>query len=121
MRWEDMRRGQDIAGRLLKLGVAVVHLARRVKKDSATRHLASQMVRAATSAGANYHESRSAESCSDFVHEIGIALKELREAHYWLRLAHRAGIAGSDIEPLLQEADELVSILFASRRTAARR
>ena len=55
-----------------------------------------------------------------FVHKLKVSLKELREARVWLLLVQRKQMAGppSNLNPLLGECDELISILFASIRTA---
>lgn len=45
-----------------------------------------QLAKSATSIGANYEEAQAAESRKDFIHKIGIILKETRESHYWLRV-----------------------------------
>ena len=59
---------------------------------------------------------------ADFIHKLGVANKEVREALYWLRLAHEAEItASAELVPLIREADELVAILTASIKTAKRR
>lgn len=79
-------------------------------------------VRAATGGGANYEEARGAESRADFIHKVGIANKELREALYWLRLTEEAAVVtDSDLAALIREANELVAILTASIRTAKQR
>jgi four helix bundle protein len=76
-------------------------------------------MRAWSSAGANYEEARGAESRADFVHKLGVAWKELREARYWLRLIHRAELVKrTRIASLMQEADELNAILSKSLVTA---
>ncbi len=48
--------------------------------------MAYQMMRSGTSVAANYEEACVAESRADFVHKLGIALKESRETRFWLRL-----------------------------------
>jgi four helix bundle protein len=48
------------------------------------RHTAGQLVRCGTSAPPNYDEGCAAESRADFIHKLGIALKELRESRGWL-------------------------------------
>src|SRR5215213_3180285 len=48
--------------------------------------LSKQILRSGTSIGANIHEAVSSESKKDFIHKLGIALKETRETSYWLRL-----------------------------------
>jgi 23S rRNA-intervening sequence protein len=62
------------------------------------------------------------QSRADFIHKVGIANKELREALDWLRLTEEAALAtDSDLAGLIREADELVAILTASIRTAKQR
>lgn len=97
-------------------------MCRRLPDDPSAKHIARQLVRAATSGGANYEEARGAESRADFIHKVGIANKELREALYWLRLAAEAALVpDSDLPALIQEANELVAIFTASIRTAKQR
>jgi four helix bundle protein len=48
--------------------------------------LVRQLIRSGTSVGANVEEAQAAQSRADFIHKIEIALKELRETRYWLRL-----------------------------------
>lgn len=73
--------------------------------------------------GAHYEEARGAESKADFVHKLGVALKECRETRYWLRVIHPAKILSEDGLPtvLLSEAGELCAILGQSILTARKR
>jgi four helix bundle protein len=74
--------------------------------------LASQLLRSGTSVGANVEEAQGSESRKDCVHKYSIAYKEARETLYWLRLLAAAEIVpGPRLEPLIQEANELVAIL----------
>src|SRR5574337_237868 len=115
-------KGENIATRLRVFGAGVVRLCRRLPDDTAAKHIARQLERAATGGGANYEEARGAESRADFIHKVGIANKELREALYWLRLTEEAGlVVASDLAMLIGEADELVAILTASIKTAKQR
>lgn len=114
------RKGSNIADRLLDLGAAVIRVLRTLPADVVGKHIGLQVVRAATSGGANYEEARAAESRADFVHKVGLAAKELRESVYWLRLIQRTSLTSADVAPLVKETEELVSILVASARTARR-
>ncbi|HUQ02387.1 MAG TPA: four helix bundle protein [Kofleriaceae bacterium] len=114
-----IQRGSDIAERLLSFAVAVMRLTKQLPKDTAGRHVASQILRSATSGGANYEEARAAESRDDFIHKIGVALKEVRESVFWLALIQRSG--WGDASALIREAEELCAILGASKRTAKSR
>ena len=96
-----LRRGADIAERLLLLAATIVRLARKLPRDVGGRHVASQLVRSGTSAGANYEEGRAAESRADFIHKLRVAVKEMRETIFWLSLVQRSAfLPYSASEPL---------------------
>ncbi len=119
---EVRRPGKDSGGRLLDFATAVLALSNRMGRTASGRYLANQLVRASCSAGANYQESRGAESRADFVHKMHIVLKELREAHYWLTLVERSRlVTGESVSSLVTEANELVSILIRALVTAKSR
>ena len=97
-------KGENIATRLLVFGAGVVRLCRRLPDGASAKHIAQQLVRAATSGGANYEEARGAESRADFIHKVGIANKELREALYWLRLTEEAAlVTDGELAALIRE------------------
>ena len=112
----------DLSERLLDFGACVVRLCGRLHRSNGGRHIGNQLLRAATSSGANYEEACGAESRADFIHKMQIVLKELRESLYWLRLAHRTGlISDEDLKPLIGEADGLAKIVGKSVVTAKRK
>ena len=83
------------------------------------RHVAGQLVRCGTSAPPNYDEGCAAESRADFVHKLGIALKELKETLGWLRFIIISNLLPeSRITSLQGEARELSKILGRSIVTA---
>jgi len=111
--------GKEISGRLLDFATEVLALSNRMGRTASGRYLANQLLRAACSAGANYQESRGAESRADFIHKMHVVLKELREALYWLTLVERSRlVTGESVSALVTEADELVSILVRALVTA---
>ena len=116
-------KGDDIAERLLELAAGVVRLLPSLSKQPSATSLVKQLERCGPAGGANYEEARGAESPADFVHKVRIALKEVRETRYWLKLTVRAGLVNSPdgIASLIDEADQLVAILTASANTARRR
>ena len=109
----------------MAFAVGVLEVARKMPRDATGRHVAGQLVRCGTSAGANYEEARAAESRADFVHKTSIAAKEAREARYWLGLSRRAKLIAANQHELhshlVREAQELAAILGASARTARSR
>jgi len=112
-------KGDDIAERLLDLGARVMNLAESLPKTMSGKHVAAQILRCGTSAGANYEEARGGQSRADFVHKLGIAWRETRETCYWVRLIKRAKLVRPErLDKLLQEGQELSSILGKSMSTA---
>ena len=74
--------------------------------------LSKQILRSGTSIGANIHEAVASESKKDFVHKLGIALKEARETGYWLNLLKDSDyLSGNEFEKLNNSCEELIRIL----------
>ena len=116
------RKGDDIAERLLDAVEGVRRLLPALQVNSASRHVAQQLWRAVTGGGSNYEEARGAESSPDFVHKVRLATKELREAHYWLRVVQRSDwLRAGAADRVVDELDQLVAILVVSARTAKSR
>lgn len=113
----------DLEERLLDYAATIIQLVGRLPKTRAGNHVAGQLLRAGTSPLPNHGEAQAAESSKDFVHKMRICLKELRESQRWLRLLVRASLIKSpgEVDPALQETDELIRIFVASIRTADRR
>jgi len=84
--------------------------------------LSKQMLRSGTSIGANVREAEYAQSKSDFIHKLSIALKEANETDYWLELLHLSGYLSSPefdhIKPKISEQLKLLtSIINTSKST----
>ena len=74
--------------------------------------LSKQILRSGTSIGANVHEAVASESKKDFVHKLGIAVKEARETSYWLNLLKDSNyITIDEFNGLNNPCDEIVRIL----------
>jgi len=115
----EKKTGDDIAERLLDFAVRVIKLVNALPKTIIGRHLAGQLVRSGTSCGSNYEESRGAESRADFIHKLGIALKEIKESRFWLKVIYHAKIMKPEqIESLIAECEELAAIIAKSIITA---
>src|SRR5690349_1998478 len=70
--------------RLVGFGTIACQLADRLPRTPLGQHAALQLARSSTSTFANYGEVQGAESRRDFIHKLGICLKELRETRTWL-------------------------------------
>lgn len=115
-------RVNELAERLLDFATGSVKLWARAGRTMPGRYIAGQLLRAASSAGANYEEACGAESRADFTHKLQIALKELREARYWLRLMGRSQLAPDDqLSALADEAGILARMVGKSVVTAKSR
>ena len=109
----------DLEERLLEYAVRVIRLVDALPATRAGRHVADQLLRCGTSPLANHGELQGAESRKDFIHKLGLCLKEIRETRRWLRLIHRVPlVAPAKIEQLLDETEALIKIFAASIRTA---
>lgn len=104
----------DLEERTGRFGEAIIELVKTLRQDSINSPLISQIVRAATSVGANYMEADGAESKKDFRHKISICKKEAKETKHWLRMIAKANPSRQDeCQKLLREAQEL-SLIFSS-------
>lgn len=113
---------EELEERMMKFAVAVMKLVDGLPRTKSSDAAGYQLVKAATSVGANYEESDCAESRADFVHKLSIAQKEAKEARYWLRVLKNAELGQREkVVELLGEATELVAILVSSGRTASSR
>ena len=78
-------------------------------------------MRSGTSPTPNYGEARGAESYADFVHKLGIVLKELNETSIWLRVIDKSELVRRELlTEILKENTELCKIFSTSLRTARR-
>jgi four helix bundle protein len=109
----------DLEDRLLEYAARIIRLVDALPGTCAARHVAGQLLRCGTSPLANHGELQGAESRKDFIHKLGLCLKETDEAWRWLRLIHRVPmLPPGKVEPLLAETSALIKIFAASIRTA---
>lgn len=102
--------------------VAVVRLARAVPPTIEGRILAQQLIRSATSVGANYRAVCRARSRREFIAKLSIVIEECDEVTFWLELVTELGLAPeSSIAPLKAEGGQLLAIVITARRTAESR
>ena len=105
--------------RLLEFAARVGKVVDALPDSRLGRHVAGQLVRCGTSPAPNYGEACAAESRADFVHKLGIVLKELRETRVWLRLSVKSELLSpKKLEPLTDEATQLMNIIAKSIVTA---
>jgi len=104
--------------RTKRFALQIIRLCRILPRSSESVIISRQLLRSATSVGANYRAVCRARSTADFVSKLGIVLEETDETLFWLELLVDSGVAQPDkAAPLLREANELTSIFVASLRT----
>ena len=115
-----MAKSRDLHERVFRFVVDVIAFCRIViARDALLRQVAWQLIDAAGSTGANTEEAAEGQSKPDFIAKNNIALKEAREARYWLRVIAASEPASSPrATELASEASELVAMLIASIKTA---
>lgn len=111
---------QELENRLIDFAATIIIIANKFEKNYAGNHLSGQIIRSGTSPALNYGEAQSAESKKDFIHKMGICLKELRETFVCLKIIEKANLS-TDREGLMQvkiEANQLISIFVSSIKTS---
>ena len=116
------RRGDDLARRLVEFAARIGKVVDALPETRLGRYVAGQLIRCGTTGTPNYAEARAPESKKDFIHKMGIGLKELRESQCWLELIVCADLLPETrLSPLLDENDELIAIFVKSITTAKAR
>ena|SRR3989339_1224914 len=101
----------DLEDRTAKFGEEVIRFCKTIKQDVISRPIISQIVRSATSIGANYCEANGASSKKDFRNKIHICKKEAQETKHWLRMiAQCEANKKEELTKLWKEGQELTLI-----------
>lgn len=111
---------QELENRLIDFAAEIIIIASKFEKNYAGNHLSGQIIRSGTSPALNYGEAQSAESTKDFIHKMGVCLKELRETFVCLKIVEKASLMKDNqgLSITKVEANELISIFVSSIKTA---
>lgn len=114
-----MNKWKELNDRFIDFSVMCLKISDKLPKSFAGNHLASQLIRSATSPALQYGEVQAAESKADFIHKFKIGLKELRETQNCLNIILRMEwLPEKEMEQLIKESNELISISVKSIQTA---
>lgn len=115
-----INRDFNLENRLLDYSVSIIQLVDKMDTRFAAKHIGNQLLRSGTSPLFNHGEAQGAESQKDFIHKMGICLKELREARRALLLVKKVPLTKhlDQVTSVLLETEELIRIFFTSIRTA---
>jgi four helix bundle protein len=105
---------KDLEQRTKRFALAVIKFSSSLPRTREVDILMRQLIRSATSIGANYREANRGVSRADFTNKIGTVQKEAAETQYWLEILIESGLAkDGNARELVQESSELLAI-FAS-------
>ncbi|MCM4156541.1 four helix bundle protein [Gramella sp. AN32] len=105
-----MKRENLIAEKTFSFSLQIISLFKKLKSENEFV-ISNQLIRSATSIGANVEEAIAAQSRKDFIHKLSIASKEARETKYWLRLLNESQITKIDVAKELEEINHIINIL----------
>ncbi len=111
---------KELENRLIRFSVSNYELTGTITKNDYSAYLSNQLIRSSTSAALNYGEVQGAETTRDFIHKVGVVIKELRESRVNLKILKESKLCQSTekLESLLKENDELIAIFYVTLKTA---
>lgn len=113
---------EALENRLIDFASRIISLSEALPKSPAGKYLGGQILRSGSSPALNYGEAQVAESKADFIHKMKICLKELRETLVCLKIIRkRKYFKQTELDPIITENNELVSIFISSIKTVKRK
>ena len=111
----------ELKKRTKQFGLRCIKVVESLPNTKTADVLGRQLLRSATSVGANYRSACRGRSKPDFISKVGIAIEEADESLYWLEIITESGLLpDKQLSELMKEGDEIVAILTASSQTAKR-
>jgi four helix bundle protein len=118
----DVQLADELKRRTKQFGLRVVRLYRSLPRSAEAQVIGRQLLRSATSVGANYRAVCRARSDADFAAKLAIFIEEADESLYWLEMLVEAQILPlKRLSGLMAEGEELVKIFVSPRQTVRRR
>lgn len=109
---------EELLDKCISFSVKITKLRKYLRETQHEYNIAEQIQRSGTSIGANYSEACDGESRADFVHKLGIALKEANETIYWLKVLYGSELITKEkYDELSDNVREIYKIIAASVKT----
>ncbi|CAN5595210.1 four helix bundle protein [soil metagenome] len=108
---------EEMKARTKQFALRVIRLVESLPNGKTANVIGNQLLRSGTSVGANYRASCRAKSTADFVHKLSIVEEEADESIYWMELLVEGKIKENLLENLMNEADQILSIIVSSIKT----
>jgi len=103
---------EEFIKRLIRFSIQILKFTEKMRKERILWSIIDQLIRSATSIGANVVEAKSSSSKKDYIHYFEIALKSANETKYWLIIVKETmSSLKEESERLLKEVTELANIL----------
>ena len=110
---------EELQARTKAFALRAIKLVDALARSLAAQVIGRQLLRSATSVGANYRAACRAQSRPEFAAKLSIVVEEADESLYWLELIQESKLVKSELlTGIIKEANELVAIMLASRKTA---
>ena len=110
-----MSKERDLRARTKSFALCVIRLINSLKRNISNITISRQLIRSATSVGANYLAACHAKSKLDFLNKLKIVEEEIIETRYWLELLLETNTdMASSISSTIKETDELTAIFISS-------
>lgn len=110
---------EEMKGRTKQFALRITRLVESLPNTKTAQVVGKQLLRSGTSVGANYRASCRAKSTADFIHKLSIVEEEADESIYWMELLVDGEIIKvSLLEKLMDEANQIISIVVASIKTS---
>lgn len=117
-----MKKENIVKTKSFLFSVRIVNLYKFLNQEKKEFVISKQLLRSGTSVGANVRESEHAESTSDFIHKLSIALKEANETEYWLDLLKETGYLNETEYVSVQEnIKEILKLLVSIIKTTKKK
>ncbi|HKE31113.1 MAG TPA: four helix bundle protein [Candidatus Angelobacter sp.] len=114
-----LEKHQELRDRTKQFALRILRMSSKLPNTRQANVINNQILRSATGMAANYRAVGRARSKAEFAAKIGVVLEEADESLFWLELLKESGIVKEEkLRDLLNEANQLVAIFSASRRTA---
>lgn len=114
-----MRKGEDLKKRTKEYALRIIKLVKALPKTIEGKIIGGQLLRSGTSTAANYRAVCRARSKAEFIAKLGIVIEEADESGFWLEIVIESKLLRKElVEPLLQETNEILSIMITSSKSA---
>jgi four helix bundle protein len=109
---------EQLKKRTQAFGLGIINLFQTLPDRSPMRSIGQQLIRCGTSVGANFRAAARARSHADFIAKLKIVEEECDETLYWLEMLQRLNTAPELTQQLMNEGNQILSIIVASIKTA---